>query len=263
MPLRPPRALPLLAAAVLLHGLATPAQASPGLPTSLPRIVELDWGWAPLELGSDIRVAPLMVVGPLPELEVVGFLGEELHGAAAKLRTARSHQVAAVPEAFADALPGALASALPEGWHGHISDARVPPSTRTQLTAGIDGRRSLEDALQLAVDRLPGEVILFRWIADVEAVPLGSAAAPGTTLRAADRLVYVDTHTDPVLAHATVGLALVAADGEVFLRYEDRYPFVITGSNTAQRAGRELARQLVDDLEPLLVQPQVATAFGP
>jgi hypothetical protein len=113
------------------------------------------------------------------------------------------------------------------------------------------------------VDRLPGEVVLFRWISDIQAHPLGASTAPGTTLRAADRLVYVDDHTDPVLAEATVGLALVAADGEVFLRYEDRYSFVITGTNTAQRAGRFLAQQLVSDLDPLLEQPEVATAFGP
>jgi len=257
------RSLALAAAAALaLAGTAPTADASPGLPTSLP-MIELEWGWAPLDLGSDIRVAPLMVVGPLPDLEPVGFLGEELHGHAAQLRSLRSTQVAAVADSFADALPGALASALPQDWHGHFSDARVKASTRTKLTAGLDGRSSLDNALQLAVDRLPGEVVMFRWIADIEAEPLGTTTAPGTTLRAADRLVYVDEHTDPVLAEATVGLALVAADGEVFLRYEDRYSFVITGSNTSSHAGRDLARRLVRDLEPLLEEPTVATAFGP
>ncbi len=257
-----PRSLaPLILGALLLCS-SPPAQAGPGMPTTLP-CRELDWGWAPLDLGSDIRVAPLVVIGPMPDLEQVGFLGETLEGKAALLRELRSTQVAAVTESFSDALPGALASALPEGWQGRFSDARVPPSTRTQLAAGLDGRRSLEDALQLAVDRLPGEVVLFRWMSDVTAEPLSASTAPGTTLRAADRLIYVDGHTDPVLAHATVGLALVAADGEVFLRYEDRYSFVITGSDNALRAGRSLARQLVEDLEPLLDEPTVATAFGP
>ena len=257
---RPSRLFPLLAAAALL--LAPTAQAAPGLPSGLPA-GELEWGWSPLDLGSDIRVAPLVVVGPLPVLEPVGFLGEELQGEAAHLRALRSTQVAAVTESFSDALPGTLASALPDGWRGHLSDARVPASARTQLAAGLDGRRSLDGALQLAVDRLPGEVVLFRWISDIEAQPLGTTTAPGTTLRAADRLVYVDEHTDPVLARATVGLALVAADGEVFLRYEDRYTFVITSTNTSARAGRELARMLVHDLHPLLAEPSVATAFGP
>lgn len=261
MPHSLPRSFPALASLLLL---AAPllAQAGPGLPTSLPTH-ELDWGWSPLDLGSDIRVAPLVVVGPLPELDPTGFLGEELQGNAAELRSLRGDQVAAVTESFSDALPGALASALPDGWHGHLSDARVSAGTRTQLAAGLDGRRSLDAALQLAVDRVPGEVVLFRWISDIEAQPLGTTTAPGTTLRAADRLVYVDEHTDPVLAHATVGLALVAADGEVFLRYEDRYSFVITGTNTSLRAGRDLARRLVDDLQPLLAEPSVATAFGP
>ncbi len=263
MPPRTLRSLILLAtAALFLTATAPQVQAGPGLPSSLP-VDELDWGWAPLELGSDIRVAPMMVIGPLPDLEPVGFLGEELTGSAAHLRAVRSTQVAAVSESFSDALPGALASALPEGWHGRFSDARVPAGTRTKLAAGLDGRSSLDNALQLAVDRLPGEVVMFRWMSDISAEPLGTTTAPGTTLRAADRLVYVDEHTDPVLAHATVGLALVAADGEVFLRYEDRYSFVITSNNTSLRAGRALARQLVRDLQPLLAEPTVATAFGP
>ncbi len=253
----------MLAVAALLTGaISSTVQAGPTLPSSLPSY-ELEWAWAPLELGSDIRVAPLVVMGPLPDLEPVGFLGEQLEGNAAYLRQLRGSQVAAVTESFSDALPGALASALPDGWNGHFSDARTTASTRTQLAAGLDGRRSLDSALQLAVDRLPGEVVLFRWISDITAEPLATTTAPGTTLRAADRLVYVDEHTDPVLAQATVGLALVAADGEVFLRYEDRYSFVITGSNTALRAGRDLARKLVTDLHPLLQEPTVATAFGP
>jgi hypothetical protein len=256
------RSIVAISLVALLLGSSATAQAGPSLPTTLPT-QELDWGWAPLELGSDIRVAPLVVVGPMPDLERVGFLGEELEGKAAQLRDLRSTQVAAVTESFSDALPGALASALPADWRGRFSDARVPPSTRTQLAAGLDGRRSFADAMQLAVDRLPGEVVLFQWMSDVTAEPLSASTAPGTTLRAADRLVYVDEHTDPVLAHATVGLALVAADGEVFLRYEDRYSFVITGSNNALRAGRSLARQLVDDLEPLLGEPTVVSAFGP
>lgn len=262
MPHRPSRSLALLTAALLTGATCPIAQATPGLPSSLP-IRELDWGWAPLELGSDIRVAPLVVTGPLPALAPVGFLGEQLEGTEAHLRELRGTQVVAVTESFSDALPGTLASALPEGWSGHFSDARVPPSARTQLAAGVDGRRSLDGALQLAVDRLPGEVVLFRWMSDITAEPLATTTAPGTTLRAADRLIYVDQHTDPVLAQATVGLALVAADGEVFLRYEDRYSFVITGSNTSLRAGRDLARQLVHDLQPLLQEPTVATAFGP
>ncbi len=252
-----PAALLLLAASAQVPD----ADAAPGLPSPLP-FTELDWAWAPLDLGSDIRVAPLVTVGTMPVLEPVGFLGEPLSGYAAELRDVRGAQVSAIPEAFSTALPGELASALPADWRGHLSDAKVPPGARSQLTAGLDGRASLEDALREAVVRLPGEVVLFRWMTDLQAHPLGSTAAPGTTLRAANRLVYVDQHTDPILAEATVGLALVAADGEVFLRYEDRYTFVITGTNTAARAGRDLAQRLVDDLEPLLDEHSAASNVG-
>lgn len=262
MPSRPFRLLTIAAAALLtLATSASDARAAPSLPSTLP-LSELDWSWAPLDLGTDIRVAPLVVVGSMPVLENTGFLGERLSGQAARLRSVRGAQISAVPDAFSTALPGELASALPADWRGHLSDAKVRPAARSQLTAGLDGRSSLDQALRAAVDHLPGEVVLFRWMTDVQARPLGSSAAPGTTLRAADRLVYVDQHTDPVLAEATVGLALVAADGEVFLRYEDRYTFVITGNSNAARAGRDLAQRLVDDLEPLLEEQGVASNAG-
>jgi hypothetical protein len=194
----------------------------------------------------------LLVLGTPPPLALRGYLGEELEGAAAALRNVRSAQVLAVPAAFSEALPGELASAFPLDWRGHMSDARCSPSTRSQLVAGLGGRRPMEGVLQTAADRVPGQVVLFHWMLDLAAEPMAANVAPGTTQRVADRLIYVDQHTDPVLAEATVGLALVSADGEVFLRYEDRYTFVITGTNTSQRAGRDLARQLVDDLAPLL-----------
>ncbi|MFH1469255.1 MAG: hypothetical protein ABIO70_33025 [Pseudomonadota bacterium] len=254
MPSRP--RFPLLLSLALLCGLAGATQAAPllpDLPTAAP-----DWTWAPLDLGSDIRVAPLLVVGTPVPLQLRGYLGEELDGAAAALRNVRSAQVLAVPGAFSEALPGELASALPPEWRGHMSDAKVTPATRSQLVAGLDGRRPMEGVLLTAADRVQGEVVLFHWLVDLSAEPLATRLAPGTTQRVADRLVYVDRHTDPVLAEATVGLALVSADGEVFLRYEDRYSFVITGTNTSQRAGRDLARQLVDDLAPLLDGGSVA-----
>ena len=254
MPCRP-RPLSLLPL-VLLCGLGGAVEAAPLLPnapTTAP-----DWTWAPLDLDSDIRVAPLLLLGTPAPLALKGYLGEDLDGAAAALRSVRSAQVLAVPSAFSEALPGELASALPADWRGHMSDARVTPAMRSQLVAGLDGRRPMEGALQTAAVRVPGQVVLFHWMLDLKAQPLATSLAPGTTQRVADRLVYVDQHTDPVLAEATVGLALVSADGEVYLRYEDRYNFVITGTNTSQRAGRDLARQLVDDLAPLLDTGSVA-----
>lgn len=240
---------------VFLCGLAGSVQAAPLLPNA-PSAAP-DWTWAPLDLVSDIRVAPLLVVGTPAPLALRGYLGEDLDGAAEVLRNVRNAQVLAVPAAFSEALPGELATALPSDWRGHMSDARVTPAQRSQLVAGLDGRRPMEDALQTAADRVPGQVVLFHWLVDLSAQPLAASMAPGTTQRVADRLVYVDQHTDPVLAEATVGLALVS-DGEVYLRYEDRYAFVITGTSTSQRAGRDLARQLVDDLAPLLDGGSVA-----
>jgi len=211
---------------------------------------ELDWGWAPLGEAQDIRVAPLLLVGTLPGLESSGYLGEELQDGEAELRLYRDAQLSQVPGAFALALPGQLARAMPSEWNGRFRDQPLSPRMRALLVSGVDGRRSLDQTMREAASKASGEAVLFHWMTDVQAHPLLSSHAPGTTTRAADRLVFIER--DPVLAEATVGLALVSTGGEVLLRYEDRFQVLLSEANRPPRAGRELARYLVDALRPVL-----------
>ncbi len=225
-----------------------------GAPQGLPAAPagDLDWASAPSDAPVDIRVAPLLLVGPLPELDAVGFLGEPLKGSEAGAREARRAALAEVPSAFGTALPGEVARALPPGWNGRFRDVDLAAPARGRITQALQDGQAVEDALRAAAAHLPGEAVLFRWMADIAAIPLKSVSVPASTTRAGDRVVYVDPDTDPVLVSATLGVALVAPDGEVYLRYADRYDTVLSAVSGPRAVGRDLARHLVTDVATLL-----------
>ena len=241
---------------LLLLALAPAAAPFPLLPAC-----DLDWASAPSDAPEDIRVAPLLLLGPLPDLGAVGFLGEPLRGREAGAREARQAEIAEVPPAFGVALPGEVARALPPGWNGRFRDVDLAVTARGRVTQALQGGLAVEEALRAAAAHLPGEAVLFRWMADVSAVPLNTVAMPASTTRAGDRVVYVDADTDPVLVSATLGVALVAPDGEVFVRYSDRYEAVLSAVSGPRAVGRDLARHLVADVATLLTT-EVPVAGG-
>jgi hypothetical protein len=242
---------------LLLLGLSIP-QGLPMAPAG-----DLDWTSAPSDAPEDIRVTPLLLLGPLPDLGMVGFLGEPLQGRAASSREARQAALGEVPAAFAVALPGEMACALPAGWKGRFRDVDLNLSSRGRVTQALHDGQSVEKALRVAAAHLPGEAVLFRWMSDLSAVPLNSVAVPASTTRAGDRVVFIDADTDPVLVSATLGVALVAPDGEVYVRYSDRYDAVLSGVSGPRSVGRELARRLVTDVAVLLTaQEPLAEGTG-
>jgi hypothetical protein len=57
-----------------------------------------------------------------------------------------------------------------------------------------------------------------------------------------------DPSDEPYLVSARLCMALVASDGEVVVRYEDRFEGVLSGPDGVHRAGRELARALASEV---------------
>ncbi|MBN1335017.1 MAG: hypothetical protein JXB39_03555 [Deltaproteobacteria bacterium] len=201
-----------------------------------------------------IRVAPLLVLGPLPDLGTVGFFGEPLQGREAGAREAREAALFQVPSAFGVALPGEVALALPPGWDVCFRDTDLALPVRARVTQALQEDEAVEDALRSAAARSPGEVVLFRWMADVSALALNGVTVPASTTRAGDRLVFVDASTDPVLVSATLGVALVASDGEIRVLHSDRYEAVLSSVSGPRAVGRSLARHLVADVATRLAR---------
>ena len=114
-----------------------------------------------------------------------------------------------------------------------------------------------------APDRLFGEVArsvggqgtLFTWVDHLDGVPLTAQAFPGQILETPRGPYMVDHGDEPYLVTASVGMALVASDGEVVLRYHDTFETVLSGRYTTERAAADVARRLATEVAKVWALP--------
>jgi hypothetical protein len=67
----------------------------------------------------------------------------------------------------------------------------------------------------------------------------------------------VDHRDEPYRVVARAGLALVASDGEVVVRYADTFETVLNERSDADQAARVLARALVAEVATLWSDPKM------
>lgn len=245
----------LIKALTLLLGLTVfgaPVQAGDLLPSERGSR-ELGWNWEPTEELRDIRVLPMLVVGPLPAMENVGFLGEELILGEQDLRVKRSKEIQLLPELLSVALPGEVARALPRDWSSHLRADDLSAGALQRLGSLLSRGSSAEPFMRRFARRSGGDAVLFQWMTELRAIPLCAVEAPRSMTEVAGRLVFVDDKSEPVLVEARFGMALVTQEGAIAFRYEDTYQTVLSGALPIERACREMARAFLDDIRPVLM----------
>jgi hypothetical protein len=252
---KPHRALSCLLSATLLPLLLLPAPVS--AEALLPRLpsgsLSIAWNWEPTLGAADIRVAPLLVLGEIPQMATKGYMGEELILGEEDLRLERNRQVLALPEAVALALPGEIGRLLPDAWSGHFRSGRLSSNAAARLEKALSRGESPEDVMKEVASSGEGEAVLFQWISDMHVTALCTEEAPRTTTEAAGRLVFVDDATEPVLIEATVGIALVTRSGDVVFRYDDTVETILSDATPLHAASRELARTVADEVRGVLL----------
>lgn len=216
----------------------------------LDELPEASWNWSPISEIGDIKVTPLLLINHVPKLSPSGYLGEQLTSVDLEKRFKRNEQLNLIPEAFSHALPGQLARYMPENWKGVLTDTSLGLRERSKITHSLlSSPTDLDKTLEKLVDNT---ALLFHWISAFEAVPLSTTIEPATTTRVAERYVFVDSKTDPVLVNIKLGLALVSAEGQILLRYQEHYEVVLSEAKGPDSAGRDLARQVASDVALVL-----------
>lgn len=191
-----------------------------------------------------VRVVPVLVDVPAPRLSEASWIGAPLPVDRLRERVNRTRQLASVPEAAGIAVPGALAGALGARWDGTFHAAALPRGGRERWLAAVQGRVGLENTLGGLARAVGGTATLFVWVDDLQGAPLSATDGPGDVVRTAAGPVVIDDAEEPYEVRARIGVALVAADGEVVLRYVDTYDALLTDRADADQAGRDLARRL-------------------
>lgn len=229
---------------LLLLALVTGCVPHPVSATPAPR----DWDFSARPTAGEIRVLPLAIsLAPVP-LERAGSLGVPVSWHRLALRWRRTLQVDRVPEEALLALPGAVHREVGPAWPATFRLGRWPANGRGRLLAALDGRADLEATLSELARDVGGDASLFVWVEEVDGGPLSAHALPGELVRTPAGPVVVDSRDEAYRVTAMLGLALVARDGEIVVRYRDAFDTVLTGERDAGWAGRELALALAREV---------------
>jgi hypothetical protein len=208
----------------------------------------LPWAFEARATAGEVRVLPVVTVhGPLT-LSRETFIGREISWAREHVRRERTVSVYDVPKAIATALPGAVNAQLGRGWRGQFRMSAYPDGTQERVEAALDDRARLDIVLG-SVSRVVGaQAALFTWVEELSGRPLSTEGFPGDVVDTELGPVVVDHRDEPYWVTARVGIALVANDGEVVLRYEDTLEGVLSARHPPRDVGRRMADQLAGEI---------------
>jgi hypothetical protein len=211
----------------------------------------VSWDFAARPTYGEVRVLPVVTDLEPQVLVRETFLGSDLPGFRLASRARRTQELEAVPGAVGLALPGAVHGELGPSWDGHFRVGAFPNGGRERILAALRGRVDLETALSDLARNVGGDASLFVWVDRLVGSPLSAEAFPGDIVRTEIGPVVVDHSDEPYRVTARVGMALVASDGEVVLRYRDAFEAVLSRRSDPLRVGRELARALAREVAPV------------
>lgn len=165
-----------------------------------------------------------------------------------QLRKQRMESLKDVPDAVGLALPGALASELPAHWSGQFLVGHFPGAMKSKMTERIQSGESIDALLTEMASRKKGTSTLVSWVEHVTATPITQEAAAGDLVSTEVGPIIVNLFEESYRVRATLGMALVASDGEVILRYNDVFESILGDQRNTHRVGRDLAIRLAQEI---------------
>ncbi len=212
------------------------------------------WDSHPVTVEGEILVAPVLVLAEVPDPDLTGLFGEELGWKDSSGRLRRTAELAELPYSVHAAIPGALYRSLPTGWDGHFRDMRLSLPQQIALVQGLeDPERSALSLMSDVARGADGDAVLFTWVIETEGTPLTDEFLIGELVVVDGVPVIVDHTVEPYAVEMLLGMALIAKEGDLIFRYEDRYSGLLAGEGSNE-LGRAIARELVEDVAPVWLE---------
>lgn len=212
---------------------------------------------------GEIRVLPVLEPAEAPQLVLDSWVGAGLTPSRVHTREDRTDGLQRMPHSVRTAFPGEVHAALDGRWEGEFRVGRYPVGGKERLQSALRSRQDIDDTLGV-IARASKHAILVTWVVTLEGTPLTVHSPPGQLVTTDAGPVLVDLFDEPYHVEATLGCALVAADGEVVLRYTDSFETVLSGSRDANMAGRDLAAALAAEVAKVWpVDPRLDLAMAP
>lgn len=195
-----------------------------------------------------IRVMPPLDVTDPTEVDTASYVGPAIPWMREWLRHRRTDEIDGLPARVGTSLPGALNHCLDEHFDATFLTGSYAPGVRTALQSALRGRGNLDATLKTAARGIEGDAVLISWVQGIDARPLTAEGFAGDIVHTAAGPVVIDFLDEPYLVEAKVGMALIARDGEVVLRYTDHFSTVLSARRTPRRAAKDLAGALAEEV---------------
>lgn len=195
-----------------------------------------------------IRVMPPLATCDPTELSTASYVGPPIPWMREWLRSRRIDEIDGLPAEVGMALPGALNAALGSTFDGTFLMGELPGTTRAAVRSALRGKGDLDATLSAAARGIDGSAALFTWVESVDARPLTAEGFAGDILETDAGPVVLDFFEEPYLIEAEIGLALVARDGEVVVRYAEHFSTVLSARRPSRRAAKDLALALATEV---------------
>jgi hypothetical protein len=216
--------------------------------TAPPR-AELDWNVEARLTSGQVKVLPVMSWADEPVVRLDSYLDAGIGLAREERRRERTEELKRVPDAVALAVPGAVRAKVGDAWSTHLLPGRWPPGTRDRVAGALRrGGRDVDDVLGGVARNMDADAVLMTWVSSIEGAPLTSEALPGEIVRTSAGPVLVDFGDEAYRVKAAVGMAYVASDGEVVIRYADDFEAVLSKHRDPASVGRQVAMALADEV---------------
>ena len=194
-----------------------------------------------------IQVMPVLSAFPALEISQEDFVGP-IPPWRLQLRKQRMQSALDIPQAVALALPGALASSLPQGWDGQFHVGSYQGTLRSKMTDQIARGEPIEPLLNQINAEKKQVSSLVSWVENLDVTPITAEAAAGEMVSSEVGPIVVNLFEESFRVRATIGMALVASDGRVILRYRDEFESILGEQRNTQRVGRDLAMGLAKEI---------------
>ncbi len=206
------------------------------------------WRFEPRRTAGEIHVVPVVATNARPHLVADTWVGRPLPDEFLDTRRRRTADLSTLPGRTGYEIPGALNARIGREWDGRFSLASLPIGGEQRIASALHGAGDLDNTLSALGRAMGGQATLFTWVASLEGVPLTASQVPGDIVDTPAGPVVVDFKDEPYLVTAEVGMALVASDGEIVLRYRESIDTVLSGRFGPARASRALADTLVEEV---------------
>lgn len=205
----------------------------------------VSWDAEAVVASGEVLVLPVLELHDAPLVNLDHHVVAEVPFSQQIRREVRTQMLQTLPVEVAAALPGAVNGQVGRGWDGRFRPGSFPVGSDIRLSHALARPGAdVDQALAQVGQRSGSDAVWITWVRRLHGAPLTAQGFVGDLVHTTTGPVVIDLTDEPYLVELDVGVALVSGQGEVLLRYEDRFEGVLSRHTDAPAVGRAVAKDM-------------------